>query len=1061
MINQIQNQHPNQNTNLYRGFSNNFNDYTYEKDLGKGSFGLVQQFTYNGESYAIKTLDKQRLSLKKGALERINQEVKIHKICRHKNIIALKHVIDTHLNIYLIMEKAEKSLAEYISCQPSKRCTEYRARIWTEEILDALLFMAKKKIIHRDLSTSNILIDKHDTIKICDFGLATIRRDGPNGQTSNNHTMCGTPNFLAPEVANNTGHGAKTDVFSLGCVFYTMLIGEPPFNTTSTRETLERVKKQDYHIPNNIGLSIDAKHLIERLLQTEDKRPSLISVKSDKFFGNDTNSYDLRASGEYEPMVTKDSAYLSGQSNVRSSLSSTGGLAYSGHYSHSRQTGSAALHNIVEENTSQNQNQNQNHQNFHTNSNHQNLYMNRQHLQTLDDSVLNTSNNNEYQNLKLPYTSATPDRPKMKKAISSTNLGRNYRGLSVDNSPIMQQNNINNNLNSQNLSTPVMKQRIFKQMPNSGTTSKAYVPKHASGLPSFSNTNHKKFQMQGLSRSHSAHPSTTPIPGGRTDGTTSANDRPISQLSNIGGPLAAAQQGVSSSFHKEPSDELTRPLSCKRLSHQQSKGSASRSTIKNNNEGCVLEVMNKSNLVHQVMHVSSDGMNITIGVVRKKAPLSSNGDTVTLDLLKNIEKYSFDNLPQKYYKKYKHLRTLCDLSRSQTAKITIYTQQAKNVLLEYSHRTNGATSGDFEATFYKPKSSVKLIFESKTSTKLIFRRTGQPGLKFEKSAIKNLGQDLKEDWVRGKILEELGTENFQNQPNNIAQQLQENEMVIICLRQIEHAWNTRNMLIKMEQSLSEFEALNGNIEQNLGNNKNNPLAGSLLSTRSDYENKYSFFPAIFSMRPASSTGGSNTTNTTPLSTAPNSARDRDNNNNNNNKLAQKKVQGIMNTPPAGSQGRRPSGHNTNNNLMSLNTNLQSLGSLHTSDLNLHEVSPVMKGNNLSLAHTQTIPGQNNQRISQNHNQNNIYHSRTASLPRTNSSASNVMRTECVPGKGFIEKIQGGYEARFFDGQKMTARNGDYYYGFGRLRFPNSVIKSFFLAYAHAHKELIKKICIIN
>ena len=116
--------------------------------------------------------------------------------------------------------------------------------------------------------------------------------------------------------------------------------------------------------------------------------------------------------------------------------------------------------------------------------------------------------------------------------------------------------------------------------------------------------------------------------------------------------------GVSQSFHKEPADELTRPLSCKRLRPEQNKGSTSRSTLLPNNEGAVLEVLNKKRLISQVLYVTGDGMMVTIGTPKLKVPLEGSETPVSRDQLTSVQRYSFDSLPAKYYKKYKHLRCL-------------------------------------------------------------------------------------------------------------------------------------------------------------------------------------------------------------------------------------------------------------------------------------------------------------------------------------------------------------------------------------------------------------------
>ena len=98
-------------------------------------------------------------------------------------------------------------------------------------------------------------------IKIGDFGLATkVDFEGERKRT-----LCGTPNYIAPEVLGKKGHSYEVDVWSLGCILYTLLVGRPPFETQTLKDTYARIKRNEYHIPSRIGQS--AKNLIARLLQ--------------------------------------------------------------------------------------------------------------------------------------------------------------------------------------------------------------------------------------------------------------------------------------------------------------------------------------------------------------------------------------------------------------------------------------------------------------------------------------------------------------------------------------------------------------------------------------------------------------------------------------------------------------------------------------------------------------------------------------------------------------------------------------------------------------------------
>jgi polo-like kinase 1 len=97
-------------------------------------------------------------------------------------------------------------------------------------------------------------------------------------------TLCGTPNYIAPEVLNKVGHSFEVDVWSIGCILYTLLVGRPPFETTSLKETYQRIRNCEYSL-SKAALSLEASNLIRRMLQTDPKaRPSVKQLLADPFF---------------------------------------------------------------------------------------------------------------------------------------------------------------------------------------------------------------------------------------------------------------------------------------------------------------------------------------------------------------------------------------------------------------------------------------------------------------------------------------------------------------------------------------------------------------------------------------------------------------------------------------------------------------------------------------------------------------------------------------------------------------------------------------------------------
>ena len=124
--------------------------------------------------------------------------------------------------------------------------------------------MHKNKIIHRDLKLGNLFISENMDIKIGDFGLATtIQFEGER-----KHTICGTPNYIAPEIleGKSVGHSYEVDYWAIGVIIYTLIIGRPPFETEDVKETYKRIQENNFSFPKHIYISDEAKDLIEKIL---------------------------------------------------------------------------------------------------------------------------------------------------------------------------------------------------------------------------------------------------------------------------------------------------------------------------------------------------------------------------------------------------------------------------------------------------------------------------------------------------------------------------------------------------------------------------------------------------------------------------------------------------------------------------------------------------------------------------------------------------------------------------------------------------------------------------
>ena len=105
--------------------------------------------------------------------------------------------------------------------------------------------------MHRDLKLGNILIaNGSKQIKIIDFGLAVKLEVGEQGEQM---TMCGTPNYISPEVLERQPYGLQSDLWSLGCILYALLTGTPPFECPSVQDTLLKIRKGKFNLPSHMS----------------------------------------------------------------------------------------------------------------------------------------------------------------------------------------------------------------------------------------------------------------------------------------------------------------------------------------------------------------------------------------------------------------------------------------------------------------------------------------------------------------------------------------------------------------------------------------------------------------------------------------------------------------------------------------------------------------------------------------------------------------------------------------------------------------------------------------
>ena len=255
--------------------------------LGKGGFAKCYEFTCseNKKIFAAKVVAKSGL-VKSRAKQKLISEIKIHKSLHHPQIVAFEHYFEDTENVYILLEMCHnQTLNELLKRR--KRLTEIEVQCYIVQLIKALKYLHSHRVIHRDLKLGNLFLTDKMELKVGDFGLATKL----DFEGERKRTVCGTPNYIAPEILDGkTGHSYEVDIWSLGVIIYTLIIGKPPFETRDVKTTYKRIKMNAYSFPETAIISEAAKNLISQILVTDPaKRPTLDQILTHDFFNQGTS----------------------------------------------------------------------------------------------------------------------------------------------------------------------------------------------------------------------------------------------------------------------------------------------------------------------------------------------------------------------------------------------------------------------------------------------------------------------------------------------------------------------------------------------------------------------------------------------------------------------------------------------------------------------------------------------------------------------------------------------------------------------------------------------------
>ncbi|XP_075242884.1 cAMP-dependent protein kinase catalytic subunit 1-like isoform X3 [Convolutriloba macropyga] len=260
------------------------NDFEIMKTLGTGSFGrviLVQHKTGDSKYYAMKILDKQKV-VKLKQVEHTLNEKKILASIDFPFLVRMDYHFKDNTNLYMVLEFINGG-EMFSHLRRIGRFSEPHSRFYASQIVLAFEYLHHLDLIYRDLKPENLLIDSQGYLKITDFGFAKRVK----GRT---WTLCGTPEYLAPEIILSKGYNKAVDWWALGVLIYEMAAGYPPFFADQPIQIYEKIVSGKVRFPSHF--SSDLKELLRNLLQVDltkrfgNLKAGVMDIKGHKWFSS-------------------------------------------------------------------------------------------------------------------------------------------------------------------------------------------------------------------------------------------------------------------------------------------------------------------------------------------------------------------------------------------------------------------------------------------------------------------------------------------------------------------------------------------------------------------------------------------------------------------------------------------------------------------------------------------------------------------------------------------------------------------------------------------------------
>lgn len=260
--------------------------YKVGSTLGVGTFGKVKMAEHEltHQKVAIKIINKRKME-NMNMHEKVRREINILQYLKHPHVIRLYELLDTPTDIFMVMEYVSGGeLFDHIVHK--LRLREDEARRFFQQILSGVEYCHQHMVTHRDLKPENLLLDSNLHVKIADFGLSNLMRDGEYLKTS-----CGSPNYASPEVVSGKAYvGTEVDVWSCGVILYALLCGSLPFDDENVPNLFKKIKHGNFTLPGH--LSSEAKDLIVQMLVVDPtRRITFTQIRKHSWFQKDLPDY--------------------------------------------------------------------------------------------------------------------------------------------------------------------------------------------------------------------------------------------------------------------------------------------------------------------------------------------------------------------------------------------------------------------------------------------------------------------------------------------------------------------------------------------------------------------------------------------------------------------------------------------------------------------------------------------------------------------------------------------------------------------------------------------------